>query len=102
VAWALAQQNLGNTVTLAHRSNAFANANESNRGRIEALSENGQLEVLLQTEVRQIDEDKVHIEKDGQQRRLGNDYVFICIGGQLPLDLLHQVGVSIERKFGQA
>ncbi|MFT5088842.1 MAG: thioredoxin reductase (NADPH) [Candidatus Latescibacterota bacterium] len=102
IAWALAQQGQGNTVTLAHRSSGFANANENNRERIEALDQSGQLEVLLQTEVRQIDEENVLVETAGTQRTLENDYVFICIGGQLPLELLHQVGVSVERKFGQA
>ena len=102
VAWALAQKNLGNTVTLAHRSSAFANANETNRTRIEEIAATGDIEILLQTEVRQIEEQQVIIETAGAQRTLENDYIFVCIGGQLPLELLQQVGVSVERKFGQA
>jgi thioredoxin reductase (NADPH) len=102
VAWALAQKNLGNTVTLAHRSSAFANANETNRTRIEEMAATGDIEILLQTEVRQIEEQQVIIETAGVQRTIENDYTFICIGGQLPLELLQQVGVSVERKFGQA
>ena len=102
VAWALAQKNLGNTVALAHRGSAFANANETNRTRIEEMATASDIEILLQTEVRQIEEQQATIETAGVQRTLGNDYVFVCIGGQLPLELLQQVGVSVERKFGQA
>ena len=102
VAWALAQKNLGNTVTLAHRSSAFANANETNRTRIEEIAATDDIEILLQTEVRQIEEQQVILETAGVQRIVDNDYVFVCIGGQLPLELLEQVGVSVERKFGQA
>ncbi len=102
VAWALAENGLGNSVSLAHRSSAFANANATNRQRIEAIAEAGNMEILLQTEVRQIEEQQVIVETAGVQRAVENDYVFVCIGGQLPLELLQQVGVSVERKFGRA
>ncbi len=102
VAWALSQAELKNTVTLAHRSQAFSSANEANRARIEDLVQTDQLEVLLQTETRRIETNEVIVETAGVERTLKNDFVFICIGGQLPLDLLHQIGVSVQRKFGKA
>jgi thioredoxin reductase len=102
VAHGLAQQDLGNSVTLAYRSSAFSSANETNRARMEALAEAGALEILLHSEVQKITQREVVIAVEGAQRTLKNDYVFICIGGQLPLELLEQVGVAVERKFGQA
>jgi hypothetical protein len=33
-------------------------------------------------------------------RRLDNDYVLVCAGGELPLPFLASVGVSVKRSFG--
>jgi thioredoxin reductase (NADPH) len=102
IAWALATQGMGNCVHLIHRGKALGSVNEDNRQRLDDLCKVGQLEMLLETEVKHIHPDRIDIEVAGDSRELANDYVFVCIGGQLPVAFLQELGIHIERKFGEA
>ncbi len=96
---ALAEQP-GTTVTLSYRSAAFARVKAKNRERLDALRAEGRLQVLLQSQVRQIEPAAVVIEADGTPRTLPNDAVIVCAGGELPTPLLQKIGIRFETKFG--
>jgi len=102
IAWALATQGQANRVHLLHRGTALERTNEENRQRLEPVLQGGQLQLLLSTQVTHIHPDHLEIDVAGEARQLANDLVFICIGGQLPVPFLQQLGISIERKFGEA
>lgn len=101
-ACALAHPERRNTVTLAHRGQAFSRAREENRARVDALSTTGRLTVLLDCRIRRIHPDAVDVVVGAEERVLANHHVFVCAGGSLPTELLGRLGVSIERKFGEA
>lgn len=101
-AWALACQGRNNQVVLAHRGQAFDRARPENRERLQAQCEAGKVQIHFNTVVREIREQEVFLESEGQERALPNDQVFIFAGGELPTEFLHKLGVSIERKFGEA
>jgi thioredoxin reductase (NADPH) len=62
----------------------------------------GNLNVMLNSSVQNIEESSVCIEHDGQQKQLPNDAVIICAGGILPTGFLKEIGIAVERKFGTA
>ena len=99
--WALARQARGNQVTLVHRGPALSRASEANRSRLEELRAGGALELIGNGEVTRIEPQTVHLTVAGQPRELANDYVFVCAGGELPVPFLQQLGIAIERKFGE-
>jgi thioredoxin reductase (NADPH) len=92
----------GNTVTLSYRSNSFSRARQKNRDKLKAMEGIGNLNVMLNSSVQNIEESSVCIEHDGQQKQLPNDAVIICAGGILPTGFLKEIGIAVERKFGTA
>jgi len=92
----------GTTVTLSYRSDAFSRAKAKNRDRVEQLAAAGRMRVMLSSTVREIREDSVAIDQDGETTILPNDGVIVCAGGILPTGFLKEVGVEVETKFGTA
>ena len=39
---------------------------------------------------------------DVRREKLGNDYVFVCIGGELPTAWLGKIGVEVKTLHGEA
>ena len=95
----LARQD-GNRVTLSYRSSSFSRVKVKNQQRIAAAAEMGLIDIILNSQVIEIDKDKVelHIKtSDGViTRTVANDYVFVLIGGEPPFDLLKKIGVSFD------
>lgn len=90
----------GTRVTLSYRGTAFSRAKGKNRDRVLALAEAGKIELLLGSQVLEIEPDSVSLETSQGQHRLVNDSVIICAGGLLPTQFLHDSGIEVETKFG--
>lgn len=91
----------GSTVTLSYRSEAFGRVKEKNRINLETAQAKGQLTVLLKSNVKEIQEHTVLIEKaDKEVVGMPNDAVIICAGGILPTPLLKEIGVLVETHHG--
>lgn len=90
----------GTTVALSYRGNAFGRLKAKNRERLEAAQAAGRLEVILESVVQQITEDRVVLDLNGTPRELRNDAVIVCAGGILPMPMLKAVGIQVETKFG--
>jgi thioredoxin reductase (NADPH) len=93
---------IGTTVTLSYRSEAFARAKEKNRVRVRQARETGRLEVMMKSSVKRIDRDTVTIEHDGAQKTLPNDAVIVCAGGILPTPFLKEIGIEVQTRYGTA
>lgn len=92
----------GAKVVLAYRGEAFSRVKEKNRLALESRLRQGRLQVLLKSSVRSIEPDVVRVCVDGVERVIRNDAVIVCAGGQLPKDMLEQIGVRFDTKFGTA
>ncbi len=94
----------GNRVTLSYRRNAFFRIKERNRERIEALQQDGTIEVLFNSQVKKIESSQVLlvIETEGGggscERIIPAGHVFVFAGGEPPYPLLKKIGV----RFGGA
>lgn len=91
----------GTTVSISYRSEAFSRAKEKNRNNIESARQAGRLNVLMSSNVTQIEKDKVILEQQGKTIELPNDGVIICAGGILPTPFLKEIGIQVDTKHGQ-
>ena len=88
-------------VTLSYRGEAFGRIKEKNRQRLHEAESNGQLTVLLQSTVTNIEQDSVILNTESvAQLELSNDAVIVCAGGILPTPALKEMGVMVETHFG--
>lgn len=89
-------------VSLSYRSPAFTRAKAKNRDKIDALAAADQMNVLLSSNVKEIRQDSVVIEQDGEMVEQPNDAIIVCAGGILPVGFLKSVGITVETKHGAA
>lgn len=90
------------SVTLSYRRPAVAKVREANQRAFDAAVQAGRIVFEGGTEVARIEPDAVTLRRGDRTFPLPNDYVIVQIGGELPVQFLQKVGVSIERKFGTA
>jgi len=99
-ALSLAEQS-GNRVRISYRKDRFFRIKPKNQDRIEKAVESGSIEVIFNSNVTENRPDRVQITEDGKPAYwLSNDYLFVFIGGTLPMKLLKELGVEIDTKFG--
>ncbi len=92
----------GSTVTLSYRSEAFSRAKLKNRERVERMTKENSMKVMLGSKVRRIAENAVEIEWQGKLHTVTNDAVIVCAGGILPTEFLKSAGIAMETKYGTA
>ena len=88
------------TVALSYRGDAFQRAKQRNRQRVDEASAKGQLNVLLNSQVREIRPEEVVMKQADKEIRLRNDAVIVSAGGILPNDFLKSIGIQVETKWG--
>lgn len=91
----------GTTVSISYRSEAFSRAKEKNRNKIAAAAKAGKMNVLMSSNVKEIQKDKVILEQQGKSIELPNEGVIICAGGILPTPFLKEIGIQVDTKHGE-
>jgi len=101
-ALALAEEQ--NIVTLSYRSDSFSRVKPKNLEKIQEANVNKTVNVLFQSNVKEILDDKVllSLEERNDILELKNDLVYIFAGGELPTTFLEKIGITITKKFGEA
>ncbi len=92
----------GTTVSISYRSEAFSRAKEKNRIKIADAEKAGRLRVLMKSNVKHIEPDKVVIKTEDEELSIDNDAIIVCAGGILPTGFLKSVGITVDTKFGTA
>jgi thioredoxin reductase (NADPH) len=92
----------GTTVTLSYRSEAFGRAKSKNRDKVAAQTASGRLNVLLKSQVKNIDEQEVELQCSDGMRRIPNQAIIVCAGGILPTAFLKTIGINMDTKYGTA
>ena len=92
----------GSDVTLSYRSGSFSRAKPKNREKVAEAEADGRLRVLMNSNVKRIEEGHVVIDAAGEILRLENEAVIICAGGILPTGFLKAAGIEVETKYGTA
>jgi thioredoxin reductase/NAD-dependent dihydropyrimidine dehydrogenase PreA subunit len=94
-------QEPGTTVQLSYRGKAFNRVKPKNRDALAAAAQAGRLELLMESEVKSIDLERVRLQHQGQAIERRNDAVIVCAGGLLPVPLLQAIGIEFETKRGE-
>jgi thioredoxin reductase/Pyruvate/2-oxoacid:ferredoxin oxidoreductase delta subunit len=90
-----------NKVVLSYRGDAFQRIKPKNSERINAAISEGQIEVIFNSTVRQINEKDVVLSlSDNQEITIDNDLVYVFAGGELPTQFLQKAGIEITTRFG--
>jgi thioredoxin reductase/Pyruvate/2-oxoacid:ferredoxin oxidoreductase delta subunit len=92
----------GTTVAISYRSEAFSRAKEKNRIKIAEAEKAGRLRVLMKSNVKHIEPDKVVIATDSEELCIENDAIIVCAGGILPTGFLKSIGITVDTKYGTA
>ena len=93
-----------NKVTLSYRNNTFSRLKPGNKQKLDEAIETKKIEVLLNSNLISIEDDKVDIRMGNNEQpiELANDLVYIFAGGELPTQFLRNVGIEITTKYGEA
>jgi thioredoxin reductase/ferredoxin len=92
----------GTQATLSYRGDGFSRAKPKNREKVAKATDAGRLQLLLESNVKEITTSEVKIETDGRIESLPVDSIIVCAGGILPTGFLESIGVAIETKRGSA
>ncbi|HTO93752.1 MAG TPA: NAD(P)-binding domain-containing protein [Bacteroidota bacterium] len=87
-----------NRVTLSYRKEVFARLKERNSRRLEEFKKKNAVNVVLNSNVREIREKEVDIETSEGLKVLPNDYVFIFAGGEMPFEFLKKTGIRFQEQ----
>ena len=98
----LSEKNLRNTVKLLVRGKALSRTNEDNQIKINQMAEAGLVEICYESSIKEIDTDKIIIDKQGTKMELKNDFIFVFAGNIKPYKMLTEMGIKIETKFGES
>lgn len=103
-------------ISLSYRKNFFLSCRPQNRQEILAHIDSGRINSLMETTVYRIDSNAVGLHcpqksadghnapamnSDRIELEVANDYVLVCIGGELPGKLLSEVGLSVDMLHGE-
>ena len=89
-------------VTISYRSESFSRAKQKNQDKIATAVKNGNLNLILPSTVKDIENDSVTLNVGDKEQIIKNDGVIVCAGGILPTPFLKQIGIEVETKHGQA
>ncbi|MEQ1504417.1 MAG: NAD(P)-binding domain-containing protein, partial [Myxococcota bacterium] len=91
----------GNKVYLSYRGDKINRPKEKNIHRLRDAVKAKQVELLLESQIKDIGPDRIVLEQRGEQIVLPNDYVFVMVGGVLPTKFLQDAGIKIQKHFGK-
>jgi putative YpdA family bacillithiol system oxidoreductase len=97
---AISLSDAGARVVLSYRGERFARVAPATSQRLEELR-GSSLEVVLQSEARRIEKERVLLKLPSGERWIPNDHVFILIGGDLPTSFLEKIGVATTTYYGE-
>lgn len=91
-----------NKVILSYRGDSFKRLKPRNLEKLEEAKEKNEIEVILNSNVKEIKDDSVIIiTSNEEETEIKNDLVYVFIGGELPNKFLESIGIKITKKFGE-
>ena len=95
---AIALAECGGDVTLSYRKAEFNRPKPENQEKIDRLRNAGRVEILFESNIREIHDGHVVIDAKDGERTIDNDQVFLMIGREAPLDFFRRSGVKIRNE----
>lgn len=92
----------GTQVVLSYWKKAFGRLTDSNQELIDRAMKKRHVNVLFESNVTEIQSEKVYLNYRGKRVSLANDYVFVLAGGFMTMPFLRHMRVSMEREYRQS
>jgi thioredoxin reductase (NADPH) len=89
---------LNNTVTLSYRRGEFTRIKERNKHNVAEKISRKKINVVYNSEVKEIREKSVVLTTQSGELEIPNDYVFIFAGGELPFEFLGRIGITMHQQ----
>jgi len=92
-----------NKVCISYRGEKFSRLKVKNIESINEAINNGQIEVLYNTNVVLIEKGSIQYKKTdtGETKNIANDLVYVFAGGELPTKFLQKAGINIKTMRGE-
>jgi putative YpdA family bacillithiol system oxidoreductase len=90
-----------NRVTISYRKPEFTRLKDRNLKHLEDDVKRKKIDLIFNSEVKEILEHEVKLETPSGIKTLRNDYVFIFAGGEMPFDFLKKVGIQFQTQVVQ-
>ncbi len=91
----------GTEVTLSYRGDKIWRAKRYNLEKINSYIEKGKVRAIFNSTISEIREEYVTLKVPSGEKKILNDYVFVMIGGTLPTEFLHKIGVETRKVYGE-
>ncbi len=88
----------GAEVLLSYRGESFSRVKERNVEKIQRALASGRVRAIFRSQLREIRQDVVVLDVEGEKTILPNDHVIIRIGGEAPYAFLERLGIQIVSK----
>jgi putative YpdA family bacillithiol system oxidoreductase len=86
----------GTHVTLSYRRDSFGRIKARNKARLDEMTANGRVEVILKSNVKEIEDGAVVMAIEGAEpRRIENQVIFALLGAEPPTKLFQAAGITI-------
>jgi putative YpdA family bacillithiol system oxidoreductase len=85
-----------NIITLSYRKGEFFRIKERNKSHIEEAMSKKKINVVFDSQVKEIKENGVVLSTRDGDVELPNEFVFIYAGGEMPFELLKKIGISTQ------
>ncbi|MCA0362706.1 MAG: NAD(P)-binding domain-containing protein [Bacteroidetes bacterium] len=89
-----------NFVTLSYRGEVFNRLKPKNTAKIKEAIDSKVIRMEFNSNVNEIGEFEVILNREGKEIILQNDLVYIFAGGELPTQFLKNAGIEITKRFG--
>jgi thioredoxin reductase/Pyruvate/2-oxoacid:ferredoxin oxidoreductase delta subunit len=99
VEMAMSLAEAGARTTLSYRGKNFSRVAPENQERMGLAAKSG-LDVVLESQVRRIEKERVVLQTPQGEKTLTNAQVFVAIGGELPTQFLEKIGVAMHWHHG--
>lgn len=94
---AIAVSHCAKSVTISYRKPSFARPKEQNERKLNELVQTGKINLLLETNVKEIKENSVVLlDKEKKEIEIPNSMVFTMIGKELPTDFFKRSNIKME------
>jgi thioredoxin reductase (NADPH) len=85
----------GTQVTLSYRRDSFGRIKQRNKTRLEEYAHSGKLELLLESQVVEIEPEAITLKLKSGDRSIRNDFAFALLGAEPPTKLFEKMGIQI-------
>ncbi len=100
-AYSLSDPKLANRVTLIVRKGEFSRCKEENVANIQAREKQRLVRIMYNSQISSVDDSTVEISQQGKKVSLPNNFLFVLIGAEMPFDFLRNLGIIIDKKYGE-